>query len=103
MSACVGGPSIFVRDEVLNLAASDSADTSGITGMNVSIIDTCTCWMVGAAAGAGAAAAPATGAPAARVMARPVLGSTDMFAFCCSQFDFAYFSSGFIPVVELFN
>ena len=61
--------------------------------------------MVGAAAaaGAGAAAAPAVGAPAAHVAIHPVLGSPAMIAFCCSLFDFAYFSSGFIPVVELFN
>ena len=80
MSECVGGPSIFVKDDVLNLAAIDSYDTSGMVGMKVSIIDTVTCWMTGSAAagttdGATAGAAPA---PAARALALPVLGSTAM-------------------------
>ena len=85
MSECVGGPSIFVKDDVLNLAASASADTSGMVGMKVSIIDTVTCWMTGGAAAgttgaAAAAAAAATAAPAhvARTLAFPVLGSTAM-------------------------
>ena len=82
MSECVGGPSIFVKDDVLNLAASASADTSGMVGMKVSIIDTVTCWMTGGAAagttGAAAAAAAGKGAPDTRAMALPVLGSIAM-------------------------
>ena len=69
MSACVGGPSIFVKDDVLNLAASSSADTSGMVGMKVSIIDTVNCWMTGGAVGttgaAVVAAATAVAAPPA--------------------------------------
>ena len=81
MSECVGGPSIFVKDDVLNLAASASADTSGMVGMKVSIIDTVTCWMTGdAAAGSTAAATASAAAPApvARALALPVLGSAAM-------------------------
>ena len=74
MSKSVGGPSIFVKDDVLNLAASASSDTSGVVGMKVSIMDTVTCWLVGGAAGSGAVAiALGKGAPDARVMALPVL------------------------------
>ena len=43
ISECVGGPLIFVKDDVLDPEASDSADTFGMTGMNVSIMDTVTC------------------------------------------------------------
>ena len=78
MSGCVGGPLIFVKDDVLILAASASADTSIMIGMKVSTMDTVTCWMTdGATVGAAAAdvaPTPCKGAPVAHAMALPVLG-----------------------------
>ena len=76
---------IFVKDDVLNLAVSSSADTSEMVGMKESIINLVNCWMTGGDVGttgaAVVAAATAIAAPpalVARALALTVLVSSAM-------------------------
>jgi len=74
-------PSIFANDDVLNLAARDSANTFGMTGMDVIIVEAVICWMAGgAAAGAGTVAvSPAPVVPFAHAVTLPDQASLCLF------------------------